>query len=115
MERDYLKSLAAQEYGKGGGNPNLRRQDNQTDNARVNPTDIPHGGTCAPGHFQIQKEDSVLRTPVDPKVELWRTGLATLSRLTGRQPALTRKFLGKLLDLVGGDHERLLTLIARAE
>lgn len=53
--------------------------------------------------------------PPDPKAELWRSGLATVARLTGKPVASCRKFLGKLVDLAGGDHERLHGLINRAD
>lgn len=126
MRRDYLKAQTDRENGKGGGNPNLKREDNQSNNLPVeinnnhgvNPPDKAHGRTGAPGHFHLQKEESVLRTPPndgDPKVALWREGLATLERLTRKPEGPSRKLLGKLLDAMSADHAALLSLIRRAE
>jgi hypothetical protein len=106
MRRDHAKAIKDKENGKGGGNPKLK--------GGVNPQDK--------GEDKAQKLDA--RTSEarasdagasDPRTRLFRDGLATLAKLTGKGPDACRSFVGKCLKAASDDAVTVLGLIEDAE
>lgn len=76
---------------------------------------LERNGRPSPSPSPSPKEDSELRSEsVDAKTALFREGLATLSRLTGKPPDDCRAFLGQLCKHAKQNHAGLLELLNRA-
>jgi hypothetical protein len=129
MKRDYLKAETDRENGRGGGNPSLKRQNNQPDippdNGGVNPQDKAHARAGAPDHFHIQsKKDSEAKASdaavrvngegLPIRDRLWREGLPIIRDLTGLSESQARAFLGGLVKRAADDCSRVFRVVQEA-
>jgi hypothetical protein len=110
MRRDFEKAARDKANGKGGGNPKLKGGVNPPDNGEDKAQRL---------EARDQKEDteaiaSGAEAP-DPRTRLFREGLATVGRLTGKGPDACRSFVGKCLKEAGDDAIVVLGLIEDAE
>jgi hypothetical protein len=82
--------------GKLGGNPNLRKNNDNQESLQLTPkAHIPVPCTEEPNGSSASA--AAPPPPDDPKARLFREGLATLGRLTGRPAGSLRTILGKWL------------------
>ena len=81
-----------------------------------------HAGATSQSQSQLQSEQkdsepigSGASAPIDDRTRLFRDGLSTLARLTGKGPDACRSFVGKCLKAAGDDAVTVLGLIEDAE
>jgi uncharacterized protein YdaU (DUF1376 family) len=81
-----------------------------------------HAGATSQSQSQLQSEQkdsepigSGALAPIDDRTRLFRDGLQTIARLTGKGPDACRSFVGKCLKAAGDDAVTVLGLIEDAE
>lgn len=130
MLRDRAARDQAKEYGRQGGNPNLKPETsegvNGSGNGGVNPPNKPRDkATHNLQEARSKKLESKVPTtsaadepqPVemDARKRLWGEGVQTLRRITGKPDGKVRALLGLMLRMLNDDCAKAMLLIQEAE
>jgi hypothetical protein len=123
MRRDDEKDERDRANGRAGGNPALKRGVNPQDKAKDKVKDKAQDKAQKPDTRNQKSEYSEPDGSApdadaprdDPRARLFRVGLATLSRISGRGPDRCRSLVGRWLKATGDDPIEVLAAIEDAE